>query len=176
MAFSWTEERMNYLRENAGKLSTREIADELGTNITVIRNMAARLKLSLRVRGCVTREQVDEVYRLYALPENITVRNIATQTGLSVGAVSYLLYSGREKTTSRYDRVEYIDFETTKGRRVSVEKALVDVSRTPPETLAGKGGKGTYDIWLQDGTHFTARNLHFTERITGRVRRGRRLA
>lgn len=175
MIFSWTEERINYLRENAGKLSTREIADELGTNITVIRNMAARLKLSLRVRG-VTREQVDEVYRLYALPENITVRNIATQTGLSPGAVSYLLYSGREKTTSRYNRVEYIDFETTKGRRVSVEKALVDVSRTPPETLAGKGGKGTYDIWLQDGTHFTARNLHFTERITGRVTRGRRLA
>ncbi|EDX2836242.1 Rrf2 family transcriptional regulator [Salmonella enterica] len=175
MAFSWTEERMNYLRENAGKLSTREIADELGTNITVIRNMAARLKLSLRIRS-VTGEQVDEVYRLYESPDNITVRNIATQTGLSAGAVSYLLYSGREKTTSRYDRVEYIDFETTKGRRVSVEKALVDVSRTPPETLAGKGGKGTYDIWLQDGTHFTARNLHFTERITGRVRRGRRLA
>ncbi|EMW9312552.1 hypothetical protein AAE121_001107 [Salmonella enterica] len=72
--------------------------------------------------------------------------------------------------------MEYIDFETTKGKRVSVEKALVDVSRTLPETLAGKGGKGTYDIWLQDGTHFTARNLHFTERITGRVTRGRRLA
>ncbi|EAA6844455.1 hypothetical protein GJ842_05510 [Salmonella enterica] len=175
MAFSWTEERMNYLRENAGKLSTREIADGLGTNITVIRNMAARLKLSLRIRS-VTGEQVDEVYRLYESPENITVRNIATQTGLSAGAVSYILYSESEKRSPRYDRVEYIDFETTKGRRVSVEKALVDVSRTPPETLAGKGGKGTYDIWLQDGTHFTARNLHFTERITGRVRRGRRLA
>ncbi|ENH3214827.1 Rrf2 family transcriptional regulator, partial [Salmonella enterica] len=85
MAFSWTEERMNYLRENAGKLSTREIADGLGTNITVIRNMAARLKLSLRIRS-VTGEQVDEVYRLYESPENITVRNIATQTGLSAGA------------------------------------------------------------------------------------------
>lgn len=175
MVFSWTEERIHYLHEHAGTLTSREIAEALGTNVTAVRNMAARLKLSLRVRG-VTREQVDEVYRLYALPENITVRNIATQTGLSAGAVSYLLYSGREKTTSRYDRVEYIDFETTKGKRVSVEKALVDVSRTLPETLAGKGGEGTYDIWLQDGTHFTARNLHFTERITGRVTRGRRLA
>ncbi|EHG4041248.1 hypothetical protein J4198_005074 [Salmonella enterica] len=173
MAFSWTEERMNYLRENAGKLSTREIADELGTNITVIRNMAARLKLSLRVRG-VTREQEDEVYRLYESPENITVRNIATQTGLSVGAVSYLLYSGREKTTSRYNRVEYIEFETPDGKKVSVEKVLIDATRTPPEIL--NGGKGEYDIWLQDGTRFTARNLHFTERITTHISRRGRLA
>ncbi|ELW4385350.1 hypothetical protein SH680_002181 [Salmonella enterica] len=170
MIFSWTEERINYLRENAGKLSAREIADGLGTNITVVRNMATRLKLSLRVRR-VTREQVDEVFRLYA--GNITVRNIAIQTGLSPGAVSYILYSDNRQTKSWYDRVEYIEFETTDGRRVSVEKALIDATRTPPETLAGKG---TYDIWLQDGTHFTARNLHFTERITGRVRRGCRLA
>lgn len=51
MVFSWTEERINDLRENAGKLKAREIAQALGTNTTVVRNMAVRLKLSLRVRG-----------------------------------------------------------------------------------------------------------------------------
>ncbi|ENU7734496.1 hypothetical protein ACE3YX_000991 [Salmonella enterica] len=171
MTFSWTEERIHYLRENAGKLTAREMAEGLGTNITVIRNMAVRLKLSLRVRG-VTREQVDEVCKLYASPENITVRNIAIQTGLSLGAVSYILYSDRRKTKLQYDRVEYIDFETTDGRMVSVEKVLIDATRTPPETLSGD--KGAYDIWLQDGTRFMARSLLFTERITARKpRRGR---
>ncbi|EAO2671035.1 hypothetical protein E2U79_08495 [Salmonella enterica] len=173
MAFSWTEERINYLRENVGKMSAREIADGLGTNITVVRNMATRLKLSLRVRR-VTREQVDEVFRLYA--GKITVRNIAIQTGLSPGAVSYILYSDNRQTKSWYDRVEYIEFETTDGRKVSVEKVLIDATRTRPETLAGEGAKGSYDIWLQDGTRFTARNLHFTERITARIPRRGRLA
>ncbi|EBK1959726.1 hypothetical protein R306_26700 [Salmonella enterica subsp. enterica serovar Newport] len=64
--------------------------------------------------------------------------------------------------------MEYIEFETPDGKKVSVEKALIDATRTPPETL--NGGKGGYDIWLQDGTRFIARNLQFTERITARKR------
>ncbi|EDT1338784.1 TPA: hypothetical protein ACTA1Y_000294 [Salmonella enterica subsp. enterica serovar Bovismorbificans] len=172
MAFSWTKDRIGYLRENAGKLSTREMAEELGTNVTVIRNMAARLKLSLRVRG-FTHEHVEEIHKLYASPENITIRNIAIQTGLSPGIVSYILYSAREKTSSCYERVEYIEFETTNGRKVRVEKTLVDTTRTPPEILLGD--KEVYDIWLQDGTRFKARNLHISEQITVRKTRGRRL-
>lgn len=97
MAFSWTEVRVSYLRENAGKLNTREIAEAPGTSITAILNMAARLKLSLRVRR-TTREQAEEVYKLYTSQENITLRNIAIQTGLSPGIVSYVLYSASRKT------------------------------------------------------------------------------
>ncbi|EJF5836061.1 hypothetical protein M8W81_001748 [Salmonella enterica] len=171
MVFSWTEERISYLRENAGKLKAREIAKGLGTNIMVIRNMAARLKLSLRVRG-FTPEQKEAVHRLYASPENTTVRNIAIQTGLPPGIVSYILYSGREKASSCYERVEYIEFETTGGRKVRVEKALIDTTRTPPETLYSD--KGTYDIWLQDGTRFMARNLYITEQVTARKTRRHR--
>ncbi|EBI6201059.1 hypothetical protein JS958_003076 [Salmonella enterica subsp. enterica serovar Infantis] len=170
MAFSWTKDQIDYLCENAGKLSAREIAEGLGTNVTVIRNMAARLKLSLRVRR-FTDEHVVEVQKLYASPENITVRNIAIQTGLSPGIVSYILYSGREKTSSCYERVEYIEFETTNGRKVRVEKALIDTTRTPPETLYSD--KGAYDICLKDGTRFMARNLYFSEQITARKTRGR---
>ncbi|EIC4352156.1 hypothetical protein LJS80_001085 [Salmonella enterica] len=63
--FSWTEERIHYLRENAGKLKAREIAEAQDTNITVVRNMTVRLKLSLRIRG-YTDEQVAAVRGLYA--------------------------------------------------------------------------------------------------------------
>ncbi|EKS5987658.1 hypothetical protein ACV2I9_22445 [Salmonella enterica subsp. enterica serovar Sandiego] len=141
------------------------MAEGLGTNVTVIRNMAARLKLSLRVRG-FTPEQAEAVHRLYASPENTTVRNIAIQTGLSPGIVSYILYSGRVKTSSCYERVEYIEFETTDGRKARMEKALIDTTRTPPDTLCAD--KGTYDIWLQDGTRFMTKNLYITEQITAR--------
>ncbi|ECB3301586.1 hypothetical protein J9N36_002131 [Salmonella enterica] len=163
MAFSWTKDRINFLCENAGKLSTREIAEEMGTNVTVIRNMAARLKLSLRVRN-FTDEHVEEVHKLYASPENITIRNIAIQTGLSPGVISYILYSGKKKHSSCYERVEYIEFETTSGKKIRVEKTLIDIARTPPESLFDD--KEVYDIWLKDGTRFMAKTLFISEQIT----------
>ncbi len=49
MAFRWNKESLAVLRENAGVLTTEQIAGMLHTNITVVRNMAYRLKLSLRV-------------------------------------------------------------------------------------------------------------------------------
>ena len=49
MAFIWNDESLALLRENAGVLSTQHIAQMLCTNVTVVRNMAYRLKLSLRV-------------------------------------------------------------------------------------------------------------------------------
>ena len=49
MAFIWNDESLAILRENAGILTTEQIAQLLHTNITAVRNMAYRLKLSLRV-------------------------------------------------------------------------------------------------------------------------------
>lgn len=141
MVFSWTEERIHYLHEHAGTLTSREIAEALGTNVTAVRNMAARLKLSLRVRG-VTREQVDEVYRLYALPENITVRNIATQTGLSAGlsAIFFIRAGKRQHHGTTGWSILILKQRRAKGsasRRRWLTSAGPCRKRWP-----GKGGKG----------------------------------
>ncbi|AXC66840.1 hypothetical protein DOE63_15605 [Salmonella enterica subsp. diarizonae serovar 59:z10:-] len=170
MAFSWTEERINYLRENAGKLTSRDMAEALGTNITAVRNMAVRLKLSLRIRG-YTYEQADKVHELYASRGDITVREIAGKTGLSYGAVSYILYSANRKTRQLYTRVKFIEFETEERVRFGIQTELVDARRTCLKRLASE--PGTQDIWLLDGTHFTARNIYFTERITSATVRNR---
>ncbi len=162
MAFSWTKERINYLRENAGKLNTREIADALGTNITAVRNMAVRLKLSLRVRG-YTVEQMGKVRELYATREDISIREISRLTGLAHGVVSYILYASDRKTRSQYHRVRFIEFETDKDVRLFVQADLVDVRRTRTEKLTG--GQGLHDIWLLDGTHYKGKNVSFAERI-----------
>lgn len=163
MAFSWTEERVDYLRKNAGRLTSRDMAEALGTNITVVRNMAARLKLSLRMRG-YTSEQADKVLELYESREDISVREIATKTGLSYGSVSYILYVASRKTRQVYNRMRFIEFETEDSVRFIIQAELVDARRTCLERLASE--PGTQDIWLLDGTHFPARNIHFTERIT----------
>ncbi|HGB5011884.1 TPA: hypothetical protein ACIVL5_004976, partial [Salmonella enterica subsp. diarizonae serovar 61:r:-] len=161
VAFSWTEERINYLRENAGKLSAREIAEGLGTNTTAVRNMAVRLKLSLRVKG-YTREQVEEVRELYASRQGITVRDISGMTGLSYGVVSYILYTANRKNRTQYNRVKFIEFEAEEGLKLFVQAELVDTHRTCTKMLTGGGMR---DIWLLDGSHFTARNVSFVERI-----------
>ncbi|EFS2649160.1 hypothetical protein HX362_001984 [Salmonella enterica] len=170
MAFFWTEERINYLRENAGKLTSRDIAEALGTNITAVRNMAVRLKLSLRVRG-YTHEQADKVHELYASRGDISVREIAGKTGLSYGAVSYILYAASRKTRQLYNRVRFIEFETEDRVRFSIQAELVDARRTSLEKNARESV--TQDIWLLDGTHFTARNIYFTERIMSATIRSR---
>ncbi|EAN8326411.1 hypothetical protein RD136_002498 [Salmonella enterica] len=163
MAFSWTKERIHYLHEHAGMLTSREIADALGTNITAVRNMAARLKLSLRIRG-YTYEQADQVRELYASRRDISVREISAKTGVSYGAVSYILYSANRKTNPLYNRIRFVEFETGEGTRFGVEAELIDARRTCLERLTSE--PGIRDIWLLDGTHFMARNVYFTERIT----------
>ncbi|EEG5674310.1 MarR family transcriptional regulator [Salmonella enterica] len=163
MAFSWTEERIHYLHEHAGMLTSREIAEALGTNVTAVRNMAARLKLSLRVRG-YTPEQADLVHELYATRGDISVREISAKTGLSYGAVSYILYAVSRKTKPLYNRLRFVEFETEESTRFCVETELIDASRTCLESLTSE--PGGQDIWLLDGSHFMARNIYFTERIT----------
>ncbi|EDY2188864.1 MarR family transcriptional regulator [Salmonella enterica subsp. enterica] len=160
MAFSWTEERIHYLHEHAGMLTSREIAEALGTNVTAVRNMAARLKLSLRVRG-YTPEQADLVHELYATRGDISVREISAKTGLSYGAVSYILYAANRKTKPLYNRIRFVEFETEESTRF--ETVLIDASRTCLERLTSE--PGLQDIWLLDGAHFKARNIYFTERI-----------
>ncbi|ECG1717222.1 MarR family transcriptional regulator [Salmonella enterica] len=163
MAFPWTEERIHYLHEHAGTLTSREIAEALGTNVTAVRNMAARLKLSLRVRG-YTPEQADLVHELYATRGDISVREISAKTGLSYGAVSYILYAANRKTKPLYNRIRFVEFETEESTRFGVETVLIDASRTCLERLTSE--PGLQDIWLLDGAHFKARNIYFTERIT----------
>ncbi|EBE9836189.1 hypothetical protein V8G22_004824 [Salmonella enterica] len=172
MVFSWTEERIHYLHEHAGTLTSREIAEALGTNVTAVRNMAARLKLSLRVRG-YTSGQADQVYELYASRGDISVREISAKTGLSYGAVSYILYAANRKTKPLYNRIRFVEFETEESTRFGVETVLIDASRTCLERLTSESG--VQDIWLLDGAHFKARNIYFTERIisAGSRHRGR---
>ncbi|EAA7556580.1 hypothetical protein AIV36_28120, partial [Salmonella enterica] len=172
MVFSWTEERIHYLHEHAGTLASREIAEALGTNVTAVRNMAARLKLSLRVRG-YTSGQADQVHELYASRGDISVREISAKTGLSYGAVSYILYAANRKKKPLYNRIRFVEFESEESTRFGVETELIDVSRTCLERLTSE--PGVQDIWLLDGAHFKARNIYFTERIisAGSRHRGR---
>ncbi|EBR6512339.1 hypothetical protein QAA20_002594 [Salmonella enterica] len=170
MAFSWTEEKIHYLREHAGNLTSREIAVTLGTNVTAVRNMAARLKLSLRIRR-YTYEQAEKVREMYASRGDVPVREISEKTGLSHGTVSYILYAANRKVRPLYNRMRFVEFETEERTRFGVQTELIDASRTCLEKLTSE--PGVQDIWLLDGTHFTARNIYFTERITFACARNR---
>ncbi|ECA3795600.1 hypothetical protein FPE53_26510 [Salmonella enterica subsp. enterica] len=170
MAFSWTEERIHYLHEHAGMLTSREIAEALGTNVTAVRNMAARLRLSLRIRG-YTYGQADQVHKLYASRGGVSVRDISAKTGLSYGTVSYILYAANRKTKPLYNRIRFVEFETEESTRFGVETELIDARRTCLERLTSE--PGVQDIWLLDGAHFKARNIYFTELITSARSRNR---
>ncbi|HGI9866717.1 TPA: hypothetical protein ACJVS1_004265 [Salmonella enterica subsp. enterica serovar Montevideo] len=148
MAFSWTEERINYLRENAGKLKAREIAEALGTNITTVRNIGG-----LRIPG-YTHEQVEAVRGLYASRGDISIREISRLTGLAHGVVSYILYTSGRKTRPQYHRVRFIEFETEEGVRLFVQAEPVDAHRTSKEALTGG-----------QGTHYKGTNVSFAERV-----------
>lgn len=172
MAFSWTEERVKYLQESAGRLKTQEIAASLGTNITTVRNKAVRLRLCLRVPA-FTQAQAETVRELYALQDEISVRDIATLTGLSCAIVGYILYSRNRKTRDLYHRVRFLEFETEDGMTCRVQEELVDARLTPMKQLSG--GEGKHDVWLLDGSCFRARSVCLAEQITvgeDRARRG----
>lgn len=166
MAFSWTEERINYLRENAGKLKVAEIAVALGTNITVVRNMAVRQKLSLRVRG-YTKEQMDQVRELYASGEELSIRDICRLTGLAYSVVSYIIYANNRKAKPQFRRIKFLEFEAEDGVKRVVQEELIDVERTSLGSLI-RGSSS--DVWLLDGSHFSARNITSVERIISSLR------
>ncbi|HAK6119880.1 TPA: hypothetical protein H2R31_005048 [Salmonella enterica] len=163
MAFSWTEERIAYLRENAGKVKTRELAEALGTNITAVRNMAVRLRLSLRVKG-YSDEQAGKVRELYYSEPGMTARTISSLTGLPYSVVCYILYaSSARKNILPFTRTTFIEFESGDNVRRCVQAELVNTFRTCTDKLTDGG---PHDIWLLDGTHFTARKVSFVEQIT----------
>ncbi|EAB7739568.1 hypothetical protein B5864_13880 [Salmonella enterica] len=109
---------------------------------------------------------------MYASRGDISVQEIAGKTGPSYGAVSYILYAASRKTRQLYTWVRFIEFETEERVRFGIQAELVDARRTCLERLTSE--PCTQDIWLLDGTHFTARNIYFTERITSADARNRR--
>ncbi|UGD32691.1 hypothetical protein LQT59_26705 (plasmid) [Escherichia coli] len=75
---------------NAGILTTEQIAQLLHTNITAVRNMAYRLKLSLRVTA-YNHRRIAQVQALYA-SETLSLKEIAAKTGLTASTVQYIVY------------------------------------------------------------------------------------
>ena len=89
MAFIWNDESLAILRENAGILTTEQIAQLLHTNITAVRNMAYRLKLSLRVTA-YNHRRIAQDQALYA-SETLSLKEIAAKTGLTASTVQYIV-------------------------------------------------------------------------------------
>ena len=91
MAFRWNKESLAVLRENAGVFTAEQIAGMLHTNITVVRNMAYRLKLSLRV-SAYNQKRIEQVQTLYTSSEPLNLKEIAAKTGLTFSTVQYIVY------------------------------------------------------------------------------------
>jgi hypothetical protein len=64
MAFIWTDKKLGFLRKSAGISRRDKPAEKLDTNITVVRNMAYRLNLHLRLPKYneKDKEQVQALY------------------------------------------------------------------------------------------------------------------
>ncbi|EAM8615781.1 hypothetical protein BHS62_24690 [Salmonella enterica] len=154
MSFIWNEERLTFLCENAGVLSTKQIADILHTNITVVRNMAYRMNLSLRVPG-YNEKCFQQVIELYKSSENITLKDIAKITGLTIRTVQYIIYV---KSKSRqYAKHEYISFFSNDSIHYFVKKNLIDDNRTCLDE--SHEDDSFCKIYLKDGSLYYARDI-----------------
>ncbi|MCW7064339.1 hypothetical protein NYV51_00065 [Escherichia coli] len=107
MAFIWNDESLAILRENAGILTTEQIAQLLHTNITAVRNMAYRLKLSLRVTA-YNHRRIAQVQALYA-SETLSLKEIAAKTGLTASTVQYIVYV--KSKNKPYATTEYVSLK-----------------------------------------------------------------
>ncbi|EPQ0974269.1 hypothetical protein NNU90_004521 [Citrobacter farmeri] len=154
MAFIWNDENLALLRENAGVLSTQNIAQLLCTNVTVVRNMAYRLKLSLRV-SAYNQKRLQQVRALYESPEPLTMKEIAAQTGLTFSTVQYIVYVKLKHKP--YATREFIVFETQDAVHYRVQKEFVDTERTLLHQVADK--TRYQELYLKDGTAYCARNI-----------------
>lgn len=121
MAFIWNDESLAILRENAGILTTEQIAQLLHTNITAVRNMAYRLKLSLRVTA-YNHRRIAQVQALYA-SETLSLKEIAAKTGLTASTVQYIVYV--KSKNKPYATTEYVSFETENAVHYRVQKDFV---------------------------------------------------
>lgn len=154
MAFIWNEQRLAILRENAGILTTEHIARMLGTNVMAVRNMAYRLKLSLRVLT-YNQKRIQQVQALYESTESLSLKAIAARTGLTFSTVQYIVYVKLKHKP--YATREYLSFETENAVHYRVQKAFVDTKRSLLHDLPDN--RDYHELYLTDGTCYYARNI-----------------
>lgn len=146
MAFIWNDESLAILRENAGILTTEQIAQLLHTNITAVRNMAYRLKLSLRVTA-YNHRRIAQVQALYA-SETLSLKEIAAKTGLTASTVQYIVYV--KSKNKPYATTEYVSFETENAVHYRVQKEFVDTERSLLDNISDN--TRFRELYLTDGT------------------------
>lgn len=154
MAFIWNDESLALLRENAGVLPTQHIAQMLRTNVTVVRNMAYRLKLSLRV-SAYNQKRIQQVQALYESDEPLTMKEIAARTGLTIGTVQYIVYVKLKHKP--YVAREFISFETQDAVHYRVQKEFVDTERS--RLQQPMDNSRFQELYLKDGTAYCVRNI-----------------
>ena len=163
MAFIWNDESLAILRENAGILTTEQIAQLLHTNITAVRNMAYRLKLSLRVTA-YNHRRIAQVQALYA-SENVESQR---DRGENRADGQYrAIYRVREiKKISPYATTEYVSFETEERRSLPrCKKEFVDTERSLLDNISDN--TRFRELYLTDGTFYCARNIKYEVFISG---------
>ncbi|MEL3375466.1 hypothetical protein R9S09_00895 [Escherichia coli] len=143
MAFIWNDESLAILRENAGILTTEQIAQLLHTNITAVRNMAYRLKLSLRVTA-YNHRRIAQVQALYA-SETLSLKEIAAKTGLTASTVQYIVYV--KSKNKPYATTEYVSFET--------ENAVKWRAGCAERCTSGSGRRGREIVRLRPASYST---------------------
>lgn len=154
MAFIWTDKKLSFLRSSAGILTTSQIAGKLNTNITVVRNMAYRLNLHLRVPK-YNEKDIERVQALYESPENLSLKEIAKKTGLTPSTLHYILYV--KSNNVLYSKTEYVVFDAEDAVQYRVPRDVLDLESSCLDNIAS--GSDVRNIYLIDGTCFSARNI-----------------
>jgi len=81
----------NYLRENAGKIPSAKMAEELNLQKVTLRGYAWRLGIDLTVKSYV--EEIEKKKKTVAeLYGKMTVKDIAAKMGISPSSVTYYAY------------------------------------------------------------------------------------
>ncbi|CAM7275789.1 HTH luxR-type domain-containing protein [Citrobacter freundii] len=154
MAFRWNKESLAVRRENAGVFTTEQIAGMLHTNITVVRNMAYRLKLSLRV-SAYNQKRIEQVQTLYTSSEPLNLKEIAAKTGLTFSTVQYIVYV--KLKSKPYTKREYVSFETDDAVHYRIQREFIDTERSLLHNIPDN--TRFHQLYLTDGTLYCARNI-----------------
>lgn len=87
LSIPWSEDHLQYVRDNAAKLTSEDIAKHVGRSRNAVRSTCRRLKISLipRYRPWTNRD----VFELTSLVERFTVREIAKKMGRTFIAVQH---------------------------------------------------------------------------------------
>ncbi|EDH6022011.1 hypothetical protein CB283_13635 [Salmonella enterica subsp. enterica serovar Kisangani] len=87
----WLREDREFVRANAGKMTTEEMAEKLGVSVGALQTYASRNDISLKM-FCATEHDISLCRELYK--EGLTTRTIARKMELSNQAVFCIVYSG----------------------------------------------------------------------------------